>query len=868
MKALRWFLLVHLVAAGPSLTATGIADPVSCPRSDGQEYEAPSGDRYMVDCHVERTGLGFPLRTFAGHTADDCLWRCTQDPDCSFSSWGKRDGGGDNCWLKASVETWRAKYGSWSMIYLRKATQEREETETSSPCPQRGASSTLATRRELMPRSVPQQTEGSRQEDSVYAARCGAHYLIEQGDLDGEVALISSAASLDECIAVCGSTEDCTGVLWARRSTGGSCHLNVKPAVSGRSSSFHATKRTGCSSTPSSQQYATRASGFSFPATAITPINPTSSLYWPTISSFSVSPVAQIPLRRGESTTTTASAACTAAPVLAAGALPDCVPCEGQPGNDPDDWCGLDIYTNFYEEAPKTCRVVSYSIDITNSTIAPDGITRMALLINGSMPGPPIRASWGDTVVVTVNNRLHDNGTSIHFHGVRQTGNSMNDGVPSITQCPIAPGASMTYTWVANSYGTSWYHSHFAIQTWEGVFAPLIIDGPRSMDFDNDLGAFFLQDWSHATVDSMYDLAQDAVDPAGGRVKMDTGLINGMNTWGDADTGITGQRLRVGFAPGESHLLRIVNAAIQSTFKFMIDEHTMTVIAVDFVPIEPYETQVLNVNIGQRYDVIVNADQLVGTYWMRADNQDTCGETAQGKDIKAVVNYLGAAGTEPATDAYEYTDECIDEDMADIVPILPLNAGPADITEGVMDVVVANTSAKVYKWYLSGATFQSQYDNPTLVDIFNENSTAETGNLVFDVSRRGEIVYIILQSPIPVPHPIHLHGHDFWLLATGTGTYNSSVPLKLENPPRRDTVLLPANGYIVLAFEVGNPGVWLMHCHIGWHSAMGLALQFLELKDEIRSSGSLDGSCTVEDTCAAWTAYVASKGEAMKDSGV
>jgi FtsP/CotA-like multicopper oxidase with cupredoxin domain len=83
------------------------------------------------------------------------------------------------------------------------------------------------------------------------------------------------------------------------------------------------------------------------------------------------------------------------------------------------------------------------------------------------MPGPTIHASWGDTVVIKVNNQLSDNGTAIHFHGLRQKGNNMNDGVPSITQCPIPPGSSMTYTWVAENYGTSWYHSHFAIQAWE-----------------------------------------------------------------------------------------------------------------------------------------------------------------------------------------------------------------------------------------------------------------------------------------------------------------------------------------------------------------------------------------------------------------
>jgi len=221
------------------------------------------------------------------------------------------------------------------------------------------------------------------------------------------------------------------------------------------------------------------------------------------------------------------------------------------------------------------------------------------------MPGPAIEANWGDTIVVTVNNKLTNNGTSIHFHGVRQNLTNEYDGVPSITQCPIAPGESMTYTWVATNYGTSWYHSHFAIQAWEGVQGPIIIHGPTSQSYDVDAGMIVLQDWSHATVDSMYDAAQDAT--TGGPRTMDNGLINGQNTWGNG-TNSTGSRfvLDTQFVSGQSYLLRIVNTAIQSTYKFYIDGHSMTVISTDFVPITPYETTVLNINIGKRHLMRVN----------------------------------------------------------------------------------------------------------------------------------------------------------------------------------------------------------------------------------------------------------------------
>lgn len=63
-----------------------------------------------------------------------------------------------------------------------------------------------------------------------------------------------------------------------------------------------------------------------------------------------------------------------------------------------------------------------------------------------------------------------------------------------------------------------------------------------------------------------------------------------------------------------------------------------------------------------------------------------------------------------------------------------------------------------------------------------------------------------------------LHGHDFAILAQGVGEWDSLDPkpvLSLNNPLRRDVALLEATGYLVIAFRTDNPGVWLMHCHIG-----------------------------------------------------
>lgn len=107
----------------------------------------------------------------------------------------------------------------------------------------------------------------------------------------------------------------------------------------------------------------------------------------------------------------------------------------------------------------------------------------------------------------------------------------------------------------------------------------------------------------------------------------------------------------------------------------------------------------------------------------------------------------------------------------------------------------------------------------------------------------------------PLPHPIHLHGHDFYVLAQQENAQWSGdiSGLKTDNPIRRDTATLPAGGYLVLAFESDNPGAWLMHCHIPFHIAAGLGVQFLERKSEIESSiGSLE---ILEEGCKNWQAY-------------
>lgn len=79
------------------------------------------------------------------------------------------------------------------------------------------------------------------------------------------------------------------------------------------------------------------------------------------------------------------------------------------------------------------------------------------------------------------------------------------------------------------------------------------------------------------------------------------------------------------FQTGKTHRLRLINAGGSASQKFTIDNHTFTVIANDYVPIKPYQTNVITLGIGQRTDILVTATGKDGDiYYMRSDLDLNC----------------------------------------------------------------------------------------------------------------------------------------------------------------------------------------------------------------------------------------------------
>ncbi|KAJ3306097.1 ferroxidase fet3 [Kappamyces sp. JEL0829] len=79
---------------------------------------------------------------------------------------------------------------------------------------------------------------------------------------------------------------------------------------------------------------------------------------------------------------------------------------------------------------------------------------------------------------------------------------------------------------------------------------------------------------------------------------------------------------------------------------------------------------------------------------------------------------------------------------------------------------------------------------------------------------------------------------------------NSTDNGATANPMRRDTVVVPSNGYVVIRFRADNPGVWFFHCHIEWHLQAGLVLQIIEaptvLQQRLRIPAQVIDQCQAQ----------------------
>ncbi|KAF8542012.1 multicopper oxidase-domain-containing protein [Trichophaea hybrida] len=535
----------------------------------------------------------------------------------------------------------------------------------------------------------------------------------------------------------------------------------------------------------------------------------------------------------------------------------------------PAGWDYFGIETDYEQRWPRgVLREVSSRLSIFFiAKASSDGVERIGQVVNGTYPGPLLEANWGDTLRIHVTNYLTPelspspvetaaNGTTLHWHGIRQYRSSESDGVNGVTQCPIAPRQNYTYEFKAMQYGHTWYHSHYSLQYPDGLYGPLVIHGPTSANWDIDLGVLQISDWIHLNAFVVFSAGE--LGPSS--TNSNATVINGHGIYPCLGTDLSpsssctgpGSRYTAVFQRGKKYLLRLVNTSADMQFRFSIDNHMLEVVQADFVPIVPFFTPNISIGIGQRYTIVPHTRSLAHIW---------------------VLRYSYSPTTDPVSHPYNETyytiptlPECLDIDRSLLTPVVPWEIGaPADTQEYTVARTTFNPPSSgphgFNRWEVGGAPMWLDWANPAIVNLDNT-----TWNDEYDVTVEnggsGGWVYFIIQGifkthpgrrGVRVAHPIHLHGHDFAILQQGPGEWDALDPkpnLTLSNPARRDVALLDAGGYLVIAFRTDNPGVWLMHCHIAWHASSGLALQVVERQSEIQ--GTIVREKQLTDTCQKW----------------
>ncbi|KAJ4479348.1 Cu-oxidase-domain-containing protein [Lentinula aciculospora] len=498
---------------------------------------------------------------------------------------------------------------------------------------------------------------------------------------------------------------------------------------------------------------------------------------------------------------------------------------------------------------PASGATVPITLDIVNAVGAPDGFSRSMVTANGTYPGPLITANKGDTLVITVNNQLTDDtmrmSTALDFDGIFvATANSFNEGSSFVTACPIAPNASYTYTipLINNQTGTFWYHSQLSVQYVDGLRGSLVVYDPEDpladlYDVDDETTIWAVGDWWHNTSTSMLVTYVASVELL--TVSEDLMVALRLVFFSFSITPFTddyGTLQQVPFfvtnvVAGTRYRFRIINQSARNVFTMSVDSHNLTVIETDGTPTTPMTVNEIEMLAGQRYSVVLEANQPVDNYWINAPY--TGGSPAVNLNQNAtlargILRYEGAADADPSAPmslgpADAELNALVE---ANLRPLVAQAAPEPDINITLNLVVTAGRA----QWNVNNVSYLPP-SVPTLLKILdgaNSASDFDVTENTFVLPANKTVQVIFPPSDDDEAHPFHLHGNNFWLVKS-----NTTDVVNTANPIRRDVAGVGAEGTIV-RFSTDNPGPWFFHCHIFWHFQAGLATVMASGLDEVR----------------------------------
>lgn len=314
---------------------------------------------------------------------------------------------------------------------------------------------------------------------------------------------------------------------------------------------------------------------------------------------------------------------------------------------------------------------------------------------------------------------------------------------------------------------------------------------------------------------------------------------------------------------GKTYMLRIINAALNNQLFFKIANHKLTVVAIDASYTEQYVTDVVVVAPGQTTDVLLTADQPVGSYYMAAtpyasaanvpfDNTTTRGiivyeGSTSAKPLMPVLpafndtltahkfysNLTGLAGAPHWVPVPRQVDEhmfitfginldrCGSNVTGNTTCQGPSNQKLSASMNNVSFVFPSKLSMLQAFFYDVGGVYTTDFPNkpPVKFDYTNPNISSDQSLIYAPKATKvktlkyNSTLEIVLQNTAFVGienHPIHIHGFNFHVLAQGFGNYdsvNDQGKFNLVNPQTRNTIAVPVGGWAVIRFQANNPGL-------------------------------------------------------------
>lgn len=291
---------------------------------------------------------------------------------------------------------------------------------------------------------------------------------------------------------------------------------------------------------------------------------------------------------------------------------------------------------------------VEYDLYVRDTIVNFSGKEKRAISVNSQIPMPTLVFTEGDTAVIRVHNQLKES-TSLHWHGLWLP--NKEDGVPMLTQMPIEPGTTHTYSFPIIQNGTHWYHSHSGYQEQIGMYGSMILkkkeDDPTFRKGIDDLPTIpvILSEWTDLKPENVQRMLHNANDWFGikkgstqsyaeairlGHFK--TKLTNEWKRMLAMDVsdvyyekflinGLPENQLKQ-FKAGDKVRLRISNGGASSYFWLRYAGGKMSVVANDGNDVEPVDVDRLIIGVSETYDVVVTIPQKGISYEFQVTPED------------------------------------------------------------------------------------------------------------------------------------------------------------------------------------------------------------------------------------------------------